>query len=148
MLLVRIKERLPLRIAEWLAALAMIGIGLYLVVWPGAFTRAGLSGFAAIAPVGTWIAASLILGALRIFALVLNGHMPHVSAPIRMVGAILGVGLFASVAAGYALAQTENGPPLGVIFALAFVAGDLFSSARTAWETHDATRRLWTGFSR
>ena len=41
MILLRFREKIPLRIAEWLGGLAMILIGLYLVIWPTAFERAG-----------------------------------------------------------------------------------------------------------
>ena len=118
MIYLRFREKIPLRIAEWLGGLAMILIGLYLVIWPTAFDRAGLSGFAAIAPVGVWVGASLILGAARVGALVLNGHKPEVSAPIRCFVAGMGVGLFSSIAAGYAMASNEHGPPMAMIFAI------------------------------
>lgn len=148
MILLRFREKIPLRIAEWLGGLIMIAIGLYLVIWPTAFARAGLSGFAAIAPVGTWVAASLILGAARVGALVLNGHKPEVSAPIRCFVAMMGVGLFSSIAAGYAMATNAHGPPMALLFALVFMAGDLFNSARAGMDTYNAIRsRPWTGFS-
>ncbi len=51
MILLRFREKIPLRIAEWLGGLMMIAIGLYLVIWPTAFARSGLSGGAASAPV-------------------------------------------------------------------------------------------------
>jgi hypothetical protein len=146
MIFLRMRERIPLRIAEWLGGLAMILIGLYLVIWPTAFERAGLAGFAAIAPVGIWVAASLILGASRAGALVLNGHKPEVSAPIRCGVAVMGVGLFSSIAAGFAMATNAHGPPMGMIFALVLMAGDLFNSARAGMDTYHAIRsRLWIG---
>jgi hypothetical protein len=142
----RFREKIPLRIAEWLGGIAMILIGLYLVIWPTAFERAGLSGFSVIAPVGWWVAASLILGASRIGALWLNGHKPEVSAPIRCVVAIAGVGLFSSIAAGYAMATNQYGPPMAMILALVLMAGDLFNSARAGMDTYLAIRsRLWIG---
>ena len=149
MIFLRIREKMPLRIAEWLGGLAMILIGLYLVIWPTAFERAGLSGFAAIAPVGVWVGASLILGAARVGALVLNGHRPHISAPIRCAVAVMGVGLFSSIAAGYWMATTINGPPLAMIFALVLMAGDLFNSARAGMDTYHAIIRSgsWIGSS-
>ncbi len=149
MILLRVREKVPLRIAEWLCGLAMILIGLYLVIWPSAFSRAGLSGFAAISPVGNWVAASLILGAARIGALVLNGHRPTISAPVRCVVAVLGVGLFSSIAAGYAMATNEHGPPMAILLALPLMVGDIFNSARAGMDTYNAVRsRKWIGFSR
>ena len=146
MILLRFREKIPLRIAEWLGGIAMILIGLYLVIWPTAFARAGLSGFAAIAPVGIWVGASLILGAARVGALVLNGHKPEVSAPIRCFVAMMGVGLFSSIAAGYALATTENGPPMAMVFALVLMMGDLFNTIRSAMDsTHAIRSRSWIG---
>lgn len=147
MIFLRIRERIPLRIAEWLGGVAMIMIGLYLVIWPTAFERVGLSGFAAIAPVGVWVGASLILGAARVGALVLNGHRPTVSAPIRCGVAILGIGLFSSIAAGYAMATTSQGPPLAMIFALVLMAGDVFNSARAGMDSYHAIIRngSWIG---
>lgn len=146
MIFLRIREKMPLRIAEWLGGVAMILIGLYLVIWPTAFERAGLSGFAAIAPAGIWVGTSLGLGAARVGALVLNGHRPEVSAPIRCLVAIMGVGLFSSIAAGYALATTSNGPPLAMIFALVLMAGDMFNAARAGMDSYHAIRSgLWTG---
>lgn len=142
----RFREKIPLRIAEWLGGLAMIMIGLYLVVWPHAFERAGLSGFAAIAPVGVWVAASLILGAARVGALVLNGHKPEVSAPIRCFVAVMGVGLFSSIAAGYSMATTAHGPPMAMVFALVLMAGDIFNTIRSAMDsTHAIRSRTWIG---
>jgi hypothetical protein len=124
----------------------MVLIGLYLVIWPTAFTRTGLSGFASIAPVGVWVGASLFLGAARVGALVLNGHQPRVSAPIRCFVAVTGVGLFSSVGAGYAMATNEHGPPLGMVLALVLMAGDIFNAARSAVDTYNAIRSgSWIG---
>ena len=146
MILLRFREKIPLRIAEWLGGLAMILIGLYLVIWPTAFERAGLSGFAAIAPVGVWVGASLMLGAARVGALVLNGHKPEVSAPIRCFVAVLGVGLFSSIAAGYSLAANEHGPPMAMVLALVLMAGDIFNTIRSAMDsTHAIRSRPWIG---
>jgi hypothetical protein len=146
MILLRFREKIPLRIAEWLGGLAMIGIGLYLVIWPTAFDRAGLSGFAAIAPVGVWVGASLVLGAARVGALVLNGHKPEVSAPIRCLVAVMGVGLFSSIAAGYSLAANEHGPPMAMVLALVFMAGDIFNTIRSAMDSTNAIRsQPWIG---
>ncbi len=146
MIFLRMRDKVPLRIAEWLGGLAMILIGLYLVIWPLAFERAGLAGFAAIAPVGVWVGASLILGAARVGALVLNGHQPSVSAPIRCVVAIMGTGLFASIAAGYAMATTDKGPPMAMILALVLMAGDIFNSARAGMDSYHAIRSgTWIG---
>ena len=146
MIYLRFREKIPLRIAEWLGGLAMILIGLYLVIWPTAFDRAGLSGFAAIAPLGVWVGASLILGAARVGALVLNGHKPEVSAPIRCFVAGMGVGLFSSIAAGYAMATNEHGPPMAMIFAIVLMAGDLFNTIRSAMDSTNAIRsRSWIG---
>lgn len=146
MILLRFREKIPLRIAEWLGGIAMIGIGLYLVIWPTAFDRAGLSGFAAIAPVGVWVGASLVLGAARVGALVLNGHKPEVSAPIRCFVAMLGVGLFSSIAAGYSLAANEHGPPMAMVLALVLMAGDIFNTIRSAMDSTNAIRsQPWIG---
>lgn len=146
MIYLRFREKIPLRIAEWLGGMAMILIGLYLVIWPTAFSRSGLAGFSAIAPVGVWVGASLVLGASRVGALVLNGHKPEVSAPIRCFVAMMGVGLFSSIAAGFALATNEHGPPLGMILALVLMAGDIFSSARAGMDSYNAIRsRPWIG---
>ena len=146
MIFLRLREKMPLRIAEWMGAMAMILIGLYLVVWPTAFSRAGLSGFAAIAPVGVWVGASLVLGAGRVGALWLNGHRPTVSAPIRCIVAILGVGLFSSISAGFAMATNENGPPMGIVLALVLMIGDIFNSARAGMDSYNAIRsRSWIG---
>ncbi|UYN98343.1 MAG: hypothetical protein KIT02_10230 [Devosia sp.] len=148
MILLRFREKIPLRIAEWLGGLAMVLIGLYLVIWPTAFQRAGLSGFSAIAPVGVWVGASLVLGAARIGALVLNGHQPAISAPIRCVVAVMGVGLFSSIAAGYAMATNQHGPPMAMLLALVLMAGDVFNAGRAGADTYQAIRsRPWTGFS-
>jgi len=147
MIFLRVREKMPLRIAEWLCGAAMILLGLYLVIWPAAFERAGLSGFAAIAPVGIWVGASLILGAARVGALVLNGHRPSISAPLRCLVAILGIGLFSSIAAGYAMATTPQGPPMAMIFALVLMTGDIFNSARAGMDSYHAIRRsgTWIG---
>jgi hypothetical protein len=146
MIFLRIRERIPLRIAEWLGGVAMIMIGLYLVIWPTAFERVGLSGFSAIAPVGVWVGASLVLGAARVGALVLNGHKPEVSAPIRCFVAVAGVALFSSIAAGYAMASNEHGPPMAMIFAIVLMAGDLFNTIRSAMDSTYAIRsRPWIG---
>jgi hypothetical protein len=146
MIFLRMRERIPLRIAEWLGGLAMIMIGLYLVIWPTAFERAGLAGFAAIAPVGVWVGASLVLGAARVGALVLNGHKPEISAPIRCFVAMMGVALFSSIAAGYAMASNAHGPPMAMIFALVLMAGDIFNTIRSAMDsTHAIRSRTWIG---
>jgi hypothetical protein len=146
MIFLRMRERIPLRIAEWLGGLAMILIGLYLVIWPTAFERAGLAGFAAIAPVGVWVGASLVLGAARIGALVLNGHKPEISAPIRCFVAMMGVALFSSIAAGYGMATNQHGPPMAMIFALVLMAGDIFNTIRSAMDsTHAIRSRTWIG---
>ncbi|HEV7293126.1 MAG TPA: hypothetical protein VGN79_12475 [Devosia sp.] len=144
---VRIRERVPLRAPEWLAGLVTILIGLYFVAFPTAFERAGLSGFESIASVGMWVAAGLLLGAARIGALVLNGHQPTISAPVRCLVAICGIGLFGSIAAGYSLSWNQHGPPLGMVLALGFTAADIFNTARSALDVLKAFRRArsWNG---
>jgi hypothetical protein len=148
MIWIKVREKMPARILEWVAGIMMVIVGLYLVIWPTAFERAGLAGFATIAPVGSWVAASLCLGALRVGALVVNGHKPTLSAPVRCFVAILGAGLFGSVAAGYSLATNQHGPPLAMFFALAFTLSDIFNAARSGLDTYQAfgSARQWNGF--
>lgn len=154
MMWLRVREKVPARIAEWLTSVGMVLVGLYLIAWPAAFGRAGLTGFASIAPLQVWIAASLCLGAARIGALILNGHRAEISAPVRCVGSILGVSFYSSIAAGYSLAELPGGPPMATVLALTLMAGDLFSAVRSGGDTYtalrEATRRApkWTGFLR
>lgn len=149
MIFLRFKEKIPLRIAEWLGAIAMVLIGLYLVIWPSAFQRAGLSGFQSIAPVGVWVTASLLLGTARVAALVVNGHKPELSAPVRCIVAALGVGLFSSISAGYSMSTNEYGPPLATVLAFVLMVGELFNTTRSAQDVFEAYRsrslKHWNG---
>lgn len=148
-MLVRIRQRFHIRAVEWLASTAMIALGLYLLVWPYAFLRAGLSGFAMLAPQYVWTLACVAIGLLRIGALILNGHRPQISAPVRCVGAILGVGLFASVAVAYALATDQYAPPMAALFAVMFTLADLYSAARSGFDSTHALAgdKKWIGSS-
>ncbi len=84
------KERYPTRSVEYLLAWVMIAWGLR-VVWPGPVLVGPTYGYLlVIAPEVVWGALGIIVGALRIYALVRNGSWQR-SPLLRFIGATLGL---------------------------------------------------------
>lgn len=138
MLLIRVRERFQIRAVEWVAALITIGMGFWMLIWPSVFDRIGLSGFADLMHPALWMTAAIGIGVARIAALLLNGHWPLLSAPIRMTGAVAGSSFFAAVAAGFAMRSDLDSPAIGIVVFLILAVADLYSATRAAIDTAHA----------
>lgn len=140
------------RAVEWVAAAAMIGLGLYFMLYPGAFYRIGMVGFADIThslnlPVETWMWASILLGMVRIGALILNGRKSEVSAPLRFTGAALGAALFAGVSTALIISMSENGAAVAIPLTIVLSIAEIYSAIRAINDTNRAMARgtRWIG---
>lgn len=141
MLLVRVRERFHVRLFEWTASVLIIGLGLWMLAWPVVFERIGLAGFAELMHPILWQVAAIGIGAARIAALVLNGHRPRWSAPVRMAGALAGACFFAALATGFAMRSSFEDPSIGILTFLILALADLYSAARAAMDTAAASPR-------
>jgi len=122
------------RASEWQAAIAIFGMGVWTVLWPGAFADgrfAAVDNLIAV-PVLTWLL--MILGGMRMTALYINGRVPFVGPVIRMLGALAGAALFSQL--GYALwlnhLSTEVAASPGIVIYSSLAGSELYSAYRAA----------------
>ena len=143
MIVLHLPHRVHKRVSEWMAAFAMVALGLYFMLWPSAFFRLGMGGFADISsaigmPVQIWMWACIAFGFLRIGALILNGHRPQTSAPIRLVGSMLGAALFAGVSTALIMSIGEFAASVGLPFAIVFALAEIYNACRAGADTDRA----------
>lgn len=98
---------LRLRLPEWAAALIIFGIGFMSLMFPQIFLRASLAEFRAVSEL--WTNLCLIVGTLRIAALLVNGHWPGGTPKLRFVGSVAGSIIFGCLAGN--LLKTGIGDP-------------------------------------
>ncbi len=84
MMIVRFGSTFQNRVAEWLLTAVLLSWGFLLALEPDLFkTNEIYSGFASIAQQPKWAVAALIIGSIRLAALIINGTLrssPHVRA--------------------------------------------------------------------
>ena len=100
---VRIKHRFGPRLMEWFIAWVTACWGAVLLLPAETFHGASWIIFSAIATEEFWGTAMLLLGALRIGALVVNGVRKDVTPWIRVVSAASGFMIWVGITTGFAL---------------------------------------------
>lgn len=90
------RVRFQLRILEWMNAAMLFSLGLVTTYFPQSLSNPSLAYFREHSSL--WAALFLIVGAMRIIALTINGRWNGGTPTLRFIGAALGAGIFSSIA--------------------------------------------------
>lgn len=123
-------EKIPQRSIEWLLSLMILSIGIVLILDEKAYDRAGMSGFLTFLPEIWWSLFAIIIGLFRMIALMVNGFIIKLTAPIRFIGSLLGVTMFSSYATA---AYLSNTPMVVTVFSVLMI-GDFYNSVLSGSE--------------
>lgn len=123
------------RASEWTAAIAICGMGIWTLIWPRAFADgrfAAVDNLIAV-PTLTWVL--MMVGAMRVTALYINGRVPFVGPVLRMLGALAGAALFSQL--GYALwlnhlLVPDMSASPGIVIYGSLAGSELYSAYRAA----------------
>jgi hypothetical protein len=133
-----VRKRLPERVGEWSCSgvILLIGVGLFYA--PGTLGRQGLSSFASWAPPFGWSGFALLLAAERIISLFINGHGARGSAPLRLLGSIVGASFFGAFLGRFLSVSTPDAPAFGVYFSTTFLLLEMWNATRAMKDTLQA----------
>lgn len=130
----RVKDKLPIRAVEWLLSIMILTIGVVMLVSSDMFNKTGMEGFTKIMPAFCWSILAIVIGGSRVVALVINGHRPRLSSPLRAAGALLGVAMFAA----FSTAMLLESVTLGTTVFTVLMFGDFYSSIRAGRDALDS----------
>ena len=127
-LIISMRRKFHSRLAEWLTSLMAISWGVELVLDPGMFGNPFFMGFQSLAPQRVWAVVALLIGFIRVSALVINGHArftPHVRSLMALVS-FLG---WIAICFGFHEAGRIT---LGMVIYPWLAAADFYSALRAA----------------
>lgn len=101
-LLVRISHAFGERRSEWIAAAQCILLGLVLLAPTRTFDSPAFVVFQQLASENVWGAGLLLVGAVRLAGLIINGARRRVTPWIRLSGAWIGCGVFTTMSLCFA----------------------------------------------
>lgn len=125
------------RSVEWMLAICTLiwGFGL---LWPGdSFALPQLAAFAIIASEATWGLISIVLGCVRLVALIINGSWCRTPL-IRALCAVIGIGWWLVLAYLYRLGYSGRpvGPAMNFIYVfVGFEVYSVYRGAKDSWRT-------------
>lgn len=100
---IRIRKRFGTRMMEWYSGAVTGVFGIILVIGDDLFSQPAWSGFAKLFESQVWLGwLMVLLGAIRIGGLIVNGTRKHVTPQIRQVTAFMGVIIWTAVSMGFA----------------------------------------------
>lgn len=99
--MVRIQHKFGPRILEWYLAIQLCLWGLIILLPQETFAEARYVGFGFL-PEPVWGTGVLMLGVIRVGALIVNGSVPNVTPWIRVFGAYLGALVFTVITLAHA----------------------------------------------
>lgn len=137
---VRIRHRFGPRLSEWFAAVVTFLWGVVLLLPADTFAGPSWVIFRAIMPEGSWAVLLIILGALRLGGLIVNGARKEVTPWIRVLSAGGGFVIWSGISLGFGLSGVIS-TGLAVYPAIAVL--ELFNIHRAAHdvgETHASSR--------
>ncbi len=140
-LFLRIKERFPARALEWFCGGLILALGWTMLLLPGSFDRPGLQNFVDLMPPISWAFSGLVLGCMHIAGLVLNGHQPKISIPLRLISAALGASFFGLFVGRFAETTTSGSVAFGVITYSALVLAQIYNTFRIAEDAKEQFSR-------
>ena len=118
------------RLFEWIAAGMLLGLGVFVLFWPGSI------GASAFRPILQMVGATtlgfvyLSLGAARMTALAANGQWSIWGPRIRGVGALGSFLVWLQMTVAFALSIPQQGPLPGIVTYTALAIGELLSITR------------------
>lgn len=122
------------RVFEWAMAIALVGLGIHLLIWPGSVAASKFVLVLNILGVSVLTLMALFFGLLRATALYLNGNWPKWGARIRSISAFGGMSIWLQMAYSLiVIQQTNDQDPSPSVWPLLVLAGaELYSSYRAA----------------
>lgn len=91
------------RMSEWVSSLVILAIGLISLIYPQTFLRPSLIEFYPIATTWTWLC--IVVGVGRILSLIVNGHWSGGTPALRIIGSVIGAGMFGALVGNLATAS-------------------------------------------
>lgn len=119
------------RALDWTCAAMILAWGIVLLLPGETFTSPAYEFLADLGTEAAWGSTLIVIGALRVVALIVNGHWQEGSPVMRAVAAALGVIVWSLFLAGFvdlSIARSAVSPGAGVYLVL--LGADLFSCAR------------------
>lgn len=121
------------RLFEWTMAIAMGAFGVHVLMVPGTLTTSRYAGVLLVMSVHQFALSCILVGAVRLLALMRNGNWPHWGPRIRAMGAIAAAVIWLQLAV--ALGQGTPPSPGMWIYAVVFGA-EIFSVIRARRDAH------------
>jgi len=102
------------RLFELATTIMMLGIGLFVVLWPRSIEAGAFRYLLTVVSAETIVGVYVTIGVARIAALIANGHWKFYGPVIRAAGALVGAVVWAQMAAALVLLFEVNGTPPSV----------------------------------
>ena len=118
------------RLFEWVMAIAMLGFGVLLFIFPGSILVSRFANVVYLIPPSFLTVSCLFIGIGRVLVLYLNGKLGRFGAPLRGIFAFLSAGIWAQLSA--ALLDTGPAPAPTIPVYVALVLGEVRSIWRAA----------------
>lgn len=129
------------RLFEWTMTVAMLGLALEIAIWPGTIGASAFRYMLQVVGTSNLSMFFMMVGLLRIAALIANGQWPVYGPRCRAVGAGFGALIwFQMVIALLILAPTSGIPSPGIPVYLALTTGELISAYRAATDVGNRHR--------
>ena len=128
-----------MRKMEWVSSGVLFFTGLLMLFAPDSFTRADYSTFTQHALL--WTYGCIVIGALRLTALWVNGHWNGGTPIIRMVGSILGMGVFGAFVGNLIEVSSFDSVPFGIVAYCGLMLGELLSTLYSASDVIKLNRK-------
>jgi hypothetical protein len=126
------------RLFEWTMAIALMGFGLHLMVFPDALASARFSRVLLLVGSTPLMMICLAVGLTRILSLLRNGTWPVWGPRLRAITAMLSGAIWCQLAV--ALSQSQMGQPSpGIVIYVSLLGGELVSVWRSRRDANDHT---------
>jgi hypothetical protein len=129
------------RLFEWVMAVAMIGFGLEIFIWPQTIQASAFVHILRVVSAPNMSLFFMFFGVMRIAALVANGNWPTYGPRFRAIGAGAAAVMWAQLCASLMLlAPFNNGiPSPGIPVYFALTIGELISAYRALTDARPVT---------
>ena len=118
------------RLLEWLTSTIIFLLGIIMLISPESFDKPTLSMFYDYLQV--WTPTLLIVGTLRIIALLINGHWHGGTPLLRLLGSLSGAAIFGAILGSLLQVSPWWTIPFGVVTYSVLTMGEMLNSFFTA----------------
>lgn len=127
-----VADRFYARGLEWYLGTAMLVAGLELLLLGDTFSLSPYAFIRQIAGEDTWGSIFLLVGGMRLIALLFNGLLPHGTPHLRVLMALVSMLIWSELAIGYAVARIPSLMIAFVVPAALFEFVNVYRAARDA----------------